>query len=238
MNGWAGRLDLSEASYLAALRGIASVEVLETPGELWVRGPQADAESDPRLLVVPWRSRYRIIDTGEIVPAGRRVPCGSLPTGAWSPLVREVRPVPQIASLSGRIGAAVTLRIAASTDVREGTCLSLPFASFSRWAELAPAVRLERLEFALSSGGRALVRGEPLPPLPGELYYEWGRVLLPCGWACSPAVDPVVLEAVLCLQAGELARLRPSGSFERIPTSAFVRARRSAVRLSAGELER
>jgi hypothetical protein len=104
--------------------------------------------------------------------------------------------------------------------------------AFAAYAEGAPAVRLDRLRFA-ADGERALLWGDPLPPLPGDRYAECAGVAAPCGYAWRPAVDAGSLAGALGLADGDLALLATDGTWQRVPATSFVRARRSAVRFTS-----
>jgi hypothetical protein len=94
-------------------------------------------------------------------------------------------------------------------------------------------VRLERLTFAASADGRALVRGRPLPPIPGTRYYERAGVAVPCGWGWPSWLTAELVRAALVIAPGTLALFSPAGTWEEIPADQFVRATRSAARLTA-----
>jgi hypothetical protein len=96
----------------------------------------------------------------------------------------------------------------------------------------APQVRLDRLTFAVSSDARVLVRGLPLPPLAGTRYYEQAGVALPCGWGWPAWLDARLVRDALPIGKTDLPLFSPLGTWESIPGDQFVRATRSAVRLS------
>ena len=76
--------------------------------------------------------------------------------------------------------------------------------------------RLDRWHFAVASDGRVVVRGAPLPPMPGILYCEEEGVAVPVGFAFSPRVESAVVGELLELQPHDLALFHADGSWERI----------------------
>ena len=96
-------------------------------------------------------------------------------------------------------------------------------------------MRLAPCTFALSESGTVVVRGRPLPSIAGKRLVEQKGVAVLAGWCWEPAVDVAVVRRLLDLSQGDLALLHDDGSFDVVPASAFVRASRSAVRLSARE---
>jgi hypothetical protein len=115
----------------------------------------------------------------------------------------------------------------------DANILIIPLDAWVTYGTDAPQVRLNRLRFAVSSDERVIVQGSPLPPLPGERFYERAGVALPCGWGWSPAIEPDLLRTAWKLGPHDLALVRPDGSWEHIRGEQFVRATRSAIRQSA-----
>jgi MoxR-vWA-beta-propeller ternary system domain bpX2 len=67
----------------------------------------------------------------------------------------------------------------------------------------------------------------------GRFFVEQEGVAVPAGWRWEPAVDAAVLRRLCNLGPGDLALLDQDGTFDLVPAGQFVRASRSAVRLSA-----
>jgi hypothetical protein len=110
------------------------------------------------------------------------------------------------------------------------------FRAWRDYAVAAPQIRLNCLSFAASDDSQALVRGEPLPPLPGTRFVEVSGVAVPLGWTWWPAVDAEVVRQALGFAEYDLALFTSAGECELIVADDFVRATRSAVRLTAKEL--
>ena len=120
--------------------------------------------------------------------------------------------------------------------------LLLDSAAWADYVHDAPAVRLARLQFALSDGGTVLVRGLPLPALPGTAFTLEAGIACPCGFAWSPAVKAEAIAEAMQLKKDEIALFtwhrRPADgvwdelSCEVVPANAWVSVTRSAVRIS------
>jgi hypothetical protein len=98
----------------------------------------------------------------------------------------------------------------------------------------APQARLDRWSFAMETTGRVAVRGRPLPPIAGTRYIEQEGVAAPAGWSWVPRLSAQVVREALQLDAGDLALLHDDGTWDYIAAEDFVRATRSAIRLSCG----
>lgn len=233
---WALVLDPAHAAALGPLRRASGLEVCRAGDELWVRGAGDEAESR-ELLALPALRRYGLSGRGELLPRGARLPVGAAPIGPWWPLARWLAPgLPPETDQAAPPPAPVALELVpAGPDdpAPPAALLCLPLAELAAWVESAPAVRLQRLELALD-GQRALVRGDPLPPLPGQRLALLGQVALPLGWSWRPRLDPEALALALGLLPGELALLLPGGSREQVPSNAFAPLSRAGVRSASG----
>jgi hypothetical protein len=104
---------------------------------------------------------------------------------------------------------------------------------WTAYAIQAPQVRLNRWQFAAAQDGRAIVRGDPLPPLPGERWVEREGIAVPAGWRWSPPVEAAIVRAVFGLEPGDLALWQTDGTWRRIRAADFAPASRAAVRATA-----
>src|ERR1041385_274023 len=105
--------------------------------------------------------------------------------------------------------------------------------SLSDWRDFAmtaPEVRLRQLRFAVDADRIVVVRGKPLPPLPGRQFVLHANIGVQAGFMWEPAVSAEVLVRRLGLAADALALFREDGTFSRIEAEQFVAATRSAVR--------
>ena len=240
------RFRAEEAHLAGAMRLLAGVEVLvvgeergakregreEKHGEVWLRGMSLDEATEAELRKAPCAARYFVRGEDRLLAWGERVPSGRLPEGDWRPIAEWVRPEPQAPASAGTPAGRVTPRVVRSSEEREAALLVVAEAKWLEYASTAPAARLKPLVFALSADGRVLVRGTPLPPLPGTRCSEADGVAVPCGFAIDPPVDAAVLREALDLGPGELALFDERGGWERVSREAFVKATRSAVRMS------
>lgn len=238
---WAVRLPLAEASTVGSLRLWPAVDVCEDGASLWLRGRDLPAV-EGRLRALPGAERFAILDDDQLVPAGRRLPKGRLPTGPWRPLDEYVQCRPGSDTWPATLRRQVELRLAPSDDWTEPTLLLCELRDWLAYAATAPQARLDRLGFAVADNSRTLIRGTPLPPLPGVRLVEHGGIAVPAGQHWSPHVSPQTLREALGAEiAGEppgdlVLILDADCSWQRVPADAFVRASRSAARLTAEAL--
>jgi hypothetical protein len=229
---WAVRLPIADVAATSALRLLPGVNACVVGGDLWLRGDETSEGLEHAMVRLAPAGRFAVLRDGALVPQGCRLPDGYLPAGAaWAPLGEFVRPRVDSAAMPALPVARVFVGLERSDQVRAASVLVTSLQAFAEYADGAPAVRLERLRF-VADQTRAVIWGEPLPPLPGERYAERAGIAVPCGFAWRPAVDAPSLRRVLGLAEGDLALLARDGTWQHVAAAAFVRARRSAVRLT------
>jgi len=217
-----------------ALRLHLGLEAGQTATHCWLRGAALDEALARELPQIPGAHRFEVLPSGELIPHGKRVPRGRLPEILWLPLANLWPFQPQLAATPAGLPEPLPFLLRPAESERPANALVLLFADLAAWVETASRVRLNRLEWTLCGDGRALVLGEPLPPLAGQFYYETQRVLTPCGWEWSPVAEPALVAETLQLRPQEYALCGPEPSLERIPPGAFVQLSRSGVRAAGG----
>jgi len=235
-DGWAMSMPLEGAVAAATLRKSTDIEACVVDGRLWLRGTKCSDGLDRSLRKILGAERFHRLSGEETARWGETLPSGLLPKGPWIPLKQWLQPTVPATVLPGRISERASLRIVRSSTEQAANLLLVEFQKWREYAATAPQARLSRLSFAASDDGHVLIRGEPLPPLPGTRYIEAEGVARPLGWEWSPAVDAAVIRAAFGLADRELALLASDGSYEVVGADDFVRATRSAVRLTEKEL--
>jgi hypothetical protein len=221
--------------YLGLLRGISEIDVCQQQTTLWLRGWDWDVPLQQALRKIPGAVMFEVLADEQLLPAGKRVPRGKLPAGPWMAIADWIVPVVPAASLGGRDAARVPLHLVRATQLAEADVVLLSAATWRDYALQAPQIRLNCWSFALREDGCVCVRGAPPPPLPGEWFVELEGLAVPAGWQWWPPVEPAVLRQVFQFDAGDLLLLHLDGTHQRIAAADFVRAARSAVRLSTGQ---
>lgn len=230
-------VERSHLRFVARLRRVLGLSVCEQGDAVWLRGDVEDEDLALQLAAIPGARRFDVLADKQLRPLGRLVPEGYLPEGHWQPLAAWLKvelpeslpksiPEPQL--------EPVRLRLLRSGDVREPALLETSLASLSRYVDSAPLWRIQRWQLALAHGDKpqqtVLVRGLPLPPLPGQVWTEDAGICVPAGYAWEPAVDAAVVGQLLSLAPQQIALLYPDGTHEVVLPEHWVRGSRSAVR--------
>ncbi|WP_166831243.1 hypothetical protein [Thalassoroseus pseudoceratinae] len=238
-NRFAIRLPLEDRGQLGPVRTLSGLTVCVVDEWLWLR---LDSTEMPVSLRSLRRGEvFSVLDDGGLVPWGRQVPDGYLPDGPWQPLATHWDIEWPIAAIPAAIPNRVVPQLVRSETVREPNVLQTHLTAWMAYALTAPQIRLDRWHFVVSredtdeNGPLVLVRGTPLPPIPGTQFVEEDGIAVPCGWHWSPAVDTDVLMQAFGVAPPDFILWTPDGRFEHIAAEDFVRATRSAVRRSVSE---
>lgn len=229
---WALCLMHADAASLASLRLVPGIEVAEARQEVWLRGHPADEALTARLLALPATDRFERLPPDRLRRVNERIPSGQLPNLSWQPLAAWLRVELPAAALPGNEPAPVALQLVRSADEREPELLLTNLAEFRRFVEQAALVRLERWRFAASDDGRVLVRGTPLPPLPGKRFVLHDGVAVPAGFGWSPAVSAGVVARRFGASEEALVLWDEDGSIRRLHREQFMPVTRSAVAMT------
>ncbi len=230
---WAICLGKADLPVAGRLRRIAGIEVCERAEQVWLRGAALDEKLHRRLAAVPGARRFYVLPDGQLQPVASRLPKNRLPDGPWVSfqewLALEIPP----AGLAGRSDQRVPMLLVRSLHPETASVLLTSMDCWAAYAIQAPQVRLDRWRFAVAKDGRVIVRGDPLPPLPGERWVDREGIAVPAGWRWSPPVEAAILRAAFGLEPGDLALWQTDETWQRIHAADFTPASRAAARATA-----
>jgi len=235
---WAVVLPGDSARAIAPLRRKAELLVMVEEDSVWLRGETLDAPMRKALLSLPARERYFVGGDDQLTPWNRIAPQAKLPAGAWMELADWTTLSLPAGGWSGERPAKISLRLIRAHRERAAGALLCAWPTWAAYASTAPLFRLAGLTFVVNGADEVIVRGESLPPLPGNRLTDDVGILVHAGWRWSPQVEAGIVRSVFGLGDGECALWRASGDWERIPADAWVAATRSAVRETAREVGR
>ncbi len=224
-------LNADDAFLLGKFRRREEIEVCTDPQGIWLRAKAATEELAAEFRTLPGM-HFSVLPDGQLLSFGKLVPCGRLPQRSWQRLshwinVEMTTPLP-----SGLVEVRTPLQLVHSTEIEEPNVLFASFATWHNYAVQAPRIRLEPLSFAVAEAGQVVISGTPLPPFAGVRYVEKSHLAVQAGWRWNYEVSAHVVRTALQLDKSAFAIFHADQTWDLIPEDAFVRATRSAVRLS------
>jgi MoxR-vWA-beta-propeller ternary system domain bpX2 len=235
---YAVELPIADAPHVGALRTNAGLEVCEERDRIWLRTTAPAEPLRQKLRGLPGASLFAVSADGQLCRVGSRVPRGRLPSGPWMQLATWLHVRLPTAALAADVPGRVPIRLVADHTYREPNLLLTSLTEWAAYGVTAAQVRLDRWHFAVSAREEVIVRGTPLPPLPGTRLVEEQGIAVPSGWHWSPAVDADVLRRLFKLAPNDVLLWTPAGRRERIASDHFVKGTRSAIRLSGRKAKR
>lgn len=238
---WLATVPADSAEALGAARLCPGIEVAaeSVEGILWLRGPGLTEEIVRALRGAGGLEWREPVPGGYWKKAGDRLPGGALPPEIretdWHSLRESLVPDLPPLEVAEPVSQKAVLRVIPSAVEHTANVLFTTIGDLSAWAVSAPEVRLHPLRFAVRQDGRAVVHGTPLPPVPGEVWWEAGGVAVPGGMEIDPPVPPSLIRD-LCGLPSEwkgLILIHPPGSVEMLPEEVLAGLNRASARMSS-----
>ncbi len=243
MTDWLASIPDAHLDLAAGLRRYSELRAAFSAGFVWVRGPLLNDDVPEHirqeLRKIPHAQLYRV-EAGNLRPENQHLHYGAEPSLDWVAIDEAFTVALPPTALPGTLGQTISEKVALNL-VRSGVEMqaNLLVTSQDLWLDYirsCPAVRLVRLTFSHdATTEQVMVRGTPLPPLPGARYHQSNGVALPCGMGWQLPVDATTVRQLVAAGAGDLVLFAADASYELVPARCFVTASRSAVRLTLGE---
>lgn len=213
------------------VREMAGLKVGVQAENIWLRGIHITDQQSALLRALPAEAIYLADEEDRLFPETGTTPVARLPRLDWVPIKTFLPLRMPVSVLPSAINDKITLRLSQSSIEMPGFALLVPLTYWKAYAETAPETRLRVLQFAVSGTGEALITGNPLPPLTGQFYWNYGNLLIPAGYHFEL---PIIADLVIGLLPAQdnFILFNTDGSFQQIAKSVFQPAARSAVRLT------
>lgn len=244
-------LAVEHVAALGRIRTVPGLEICDATadGRIWIAGHEGD-EATCWTRRIPLGEVFVVQDDARVRRPRERVPCGTLPRGPWVPATRWLAVDLPPSALAGVTHGAAMLHLVrcdadapdaheprdgtsvvrAATPTTEATVLCTDLVTFAAYVSTAPLVRLGRVLHAVSEDGRVVVRGAPLPPLPGARCVEHAGIAVPVGWSWRPAIEPEIVRTVFGTGLRDLVLWTADDAAECLRAEDFVPTTRASVR--------
>jgi len=228
MTDWIYTIANNDKSALYRVRILTDWLVAENETGIWLKG-EVDQEVPSAIEQLPCTARFRMDINNRLFPIGKLTPTGVLPPLKWCTL-QDFLPVEMlVAALAGEGESAIAVRLVRSDIERKSELLLVHWKDWAHYGRKAPNIRLAPLRFATNTEGETLIWGEPLPPLPGTVFWQEHQVFLPAGWAFEQEIVAEILAETYGKDKSTFLLFRETGQWEKINWAHFVGASRKAI---------
>ena len=226
---WAICLERKDAAALGSFRLQAGIEVAEAENRVWLRGKRGNEELAHKLSTLCALARYEWLAADWLRKQENRIPTMRLPSLGWQPLDAWLQIEFPPAAMPATEPKKTSLQLVRSGEERDANLLLTNLKEWAGFVRQAARIRLDFLRFAVDNQGRVLIRGTPLPPLPGQRFVVQGNIAVPAGHDWQPAVSPEVLLRLLGGSNESLVLWEEDGLITRLVAEQFIPASRRAV---------
>jgi hypothetical protein len=232
MKEWIFQLSKNDYESLGAVRCMQDLQTALAENKIWLRGSNASAVPDAALLKLPLKKTFLLDGQNNLFLNGAATPTEKLPALDWHPIASFINVEAPVSSLPGKSTDKVNIRLKASSTTQPGVALLTNLKMWKAFAENAAEARLHAVRFAVSGNEEVLIIGNPLPPLPGQEYWSHENILLPSGYDFEFTILAKLVSQKIHADEDGIILFDTTGEWQRIPTSFFIPATRSAIRLT------
>ena len=228
MTNWVYTMASNQKKALYSIRTLTGWLVAENETRIWLKGETG--EGVPLAIQqLPCRERFQMDENNRLFLVGKLTPTAVLPELNWQTLSDFLPVEMPVAALPGEGIAAVELQLVRSGKERKSELLLVDWKEWERYAKKAPNIRLARLRFATNEQGETLIWGDPLPPIPGTVFWQTHQVFLPAGWAFEQEIMAEIVAETYCKDKSAFLLFSVTGQWEKIDWAHFVAASRNAI---------
>lgn len=246
---WAASIPKTSAPFLVPMKRFSNVRVAEVDDYIWLQGePVSQKERldvEECLRRISGALRFDRRRDGQLVPSGMTLPSSRLPQlteGGWAFLTDWITFGLPESALPGTVDNLAEIEIVRrnssyANQTQQPTILVCRIQEFVAWADNASAHRVGRLSFACNHQGVVIVRGKPLPLLPGKTFVDYEQVAIETGCSWWPVFSIDTLKGILRLGDSQLLLCQPGEKFQSIELNDFVAATRAGIRATGKKFE-
>lgn len=223
------RIGNHDVESLAVLRKWEHLKMGSDGENYWLKGFHYAEIHSAFVRGIPFLDRFEERE-GKLYRLNNLLPYASAPDVLWSDITRGI-PV-RLPSLNHNyfgVQEQVPFRLIPSTHEQPVCAQLIDSVLFREYIETAAQVRMETLDWTLYGNAQVLIMGEPLLPLPGPVFWKYGRHLLPAGQEFELSAFAHQLYRQLCPD-GTAYLFWQKEQPELLPLFAFESLSRSSVR--------
>lgn len=230
MRYWIFQLAQKDKDSLGTVRCFPGLEAVVQEGQIWLRLPQLEQGIPLDIQRLPIEQTFVLDPSNLLFPKGKQTPIAKIGKLDWVPLIDFIPVSLPVSSIPGYAKESYLPQLIRSQEEQTLSGLRTSWASFYTYAIHAPQARLEVLSFAASDNGEVLLLGHPLPPIPGNAYWQQHDLLIPAGYHFDlPWIAPLLNKSLN--RAGmHFILFDQKGQWSKVPKKAVLQVSRAAVR--------
>jgi len=216
---------------LGKIRTIPGWKAARYEDHIWLKGPLDNGKQQLLINSLPATTRYEMDAGNRLFPIGRLTPTALLEELDWLPLIDFLPLEIPISALPGILQTQMGISLIRSTNPKPASALQTSFEEWKAFVNDAPLIRLQQLQFAVSLTREVIVIGNPLPPIPGKVYWIDKNLLIPLGFDFDPPFLAGLIGNKAAAEIQEYILFKENGTQRSIPSDIFKPAERAVVRL-------
>ncbi len=225
-------LVLAEAYHdqIGTIRTIVRWKAARNQQEIWLKGPIPTGKEKIRIQSLPLLATYEVDDKNRLFPHGKQTPVGLLPDLDWQTLSDYLPITMPVSAMPAAMAHKLPIQLVSSQNAHPAYALQTSFKSWKTYVESAPLIRLQQLQFALSTEKTVLIIGEPLPTLQGISFWRNGNLLIPSGFDFEYGFLGTLINQKLSSSVESLILFSADGMATAIPNTSFQPVSRAMVK--------
>ncbi|MES2132535.1 MAG: hypothetical protein V4506_09300 [Bacteroidota bacterium] len=175
-------IDEARKSDLAAIRPWQNLKVAFDRKEIWVKDLSFVQADSTEVKSIPYKTMY-YEKNGKLCFLNSLLPERNVPSLLWTPIERAL-PVklPSFNHNYFGINEKISVSLVPTDTEKEAEAMITTVSNLKHYIETAPAVRFQKLKWALLNNDKAIIIGKPILPLNGNTYWKKHDCMLPTGF--------------------------------------------------------
>jgi hypothetical protein len=224
-------LAMTDMATLGSIRTWPNLLVAVAGDDIWVRGIPPDTTA-MQLRKLPVKQSFLADVQERLFLPGKHTPHTTLKKMSWEAIASFIKVELPVSAMPARSDGKYAVRLSTAAHTTEPSAILTRLEHWKAYADTAPLIRLQRLNFAVCGTGEVLIIGTPLPAIPGKAFTLRDHILLPAGYDFDPPVIGQFISSLPGIGNDALILFHTDGQWEKIAGNCFVHASRSAIRLT------
>lgn len=189
-------LPLQHKDFLGEIRHWGNLKIGFEDDLIWIKDLNLVQIDSVEVKSIPYKEIY-YASGDKLFLKGSLLPSRRIPSLLWSPIHRGLSlELPRSNHNYFRVASKANVRIVTSAVEKESYGLLVAIDELQKFIETAPSIRLKNLRWVIVDN-KALILGNPLLPLNGDVFWKRDNFLLPSGFDLElPILTSTIAELI------------------------------------------